>query len=55
MLQAITEMVKGQIPYPTYFLKPGMVALTNLMSLPLLPDGQLPAADDQAFAVTLKG
>jgi hypothetical protein len=54
LLRSISGMIRKEIPFPTYFLKPGIVALTKLVDVKLtidcLPDPN--ATGD--FAISLK-
>jgi hypothetical protein len=51
----LKNMVTQDTPFPTYFLKPSIVALLNLASVSLVLDGDLPdAATSASFVVSLK-
>jgi hypothetical protein len=54
MLGAIQAMVKDDLPYPTYFLKPAMVALMRLLPAQLKLDGALPVGSPDTFSLSLK-
>jgi hypothetical protein len=55
MLKSISAMVRDDIPFPTYFLQPGIVALLKLVPAQLLIDGDLPDPDTAVeFTVKLK-
>jgi hypothetical protein len=53
LLAALGGMVRKEIPFPTYFLKPGLAALMNLTGVRLTPEGPLPdPASPGIFSVT---
>lgn len=52
---AVAGMVSNQSAFPTYFLKPSMVALIELAAVHLVVDGNLPDPSKSApFSVSLK-
>ena len=55
MVEAIKGMIHDQTPYPTYFLKPSLVALLALAGVQLAIDGALPDPNGAGdFSVSLK-
>ncbi len=53
--EAIHEMVRHQVPYPTYFLKPSMVALMRLAGVQLAIDSAVPDPSVEAdFSIAIK-
>jgi hypothetical protein len=55
LLKAIEGMVRHNVPFPTYFLKPSMAALFEMASARLVLDGKLPAPGKEGgVAVTYR-
>jgi hypothetical protein len=53
LVKAIEDMVRHNVPFPTYFLKPSMAALFEMASARLVLDGKLPdPAKEGGVAVT---